>query len=307
MLRLDAAIARPAVKQLGLATRKQLHDAGLSDEAIDDRVAAAVFRQIHRGVFLHANLPCTERTRLLAGVLACGEGAVGSHRSAAMVHAFDGVVRYRPEILVVGTALPRLSGATLHRTKLLDPADRVVVDQIPVTSRARTLLDLGAVLPFEVVEHIVQVACVQKQVSERDLLAVLDRVGRRGRNGTAVLRAVVLQSIPDERLASMLEHDLHQLIVRSGIPMPELQFPVTLDNGDVVYLDFAWPDWMLAVEADGHRWHATRKALERDHARSRAIQRLGWDHHRYGWNDVHTHAQEVIAELRALEARFASR
>lgn len=300
MLRLDAAIARPAARQHGLATSKQLLAGGLTREAVDVRVAAEVLRIVHRGVYHHTAVPFTERSRLMAAVLAAGAKAVASHRSAAVLHGFDGVRRYRPEVLVRGTGLPLLHGVTCHRTTTLAAVDRCIVDRIPATSPARTLLDLGAVLPYEVVEHVVQVALIERRVAVPALVAVLERVGRRGRNGTAPLRAVVREALPDEKLQSMLEHALHTLIKRSRVPAPELQHPLLLDTGELVYLDFAWPELRLAVEADGHRWHATKRDLERDLARSRAIQRLGWAHHRYGWDPIHDHGSALLREIQAL-------
>lgn len=303
MLRLDAAIARPVANNDGLATRTQLRVLGMSDRSIDRHVEAGVLRIVHPRVLHHTAAPFTERTRLRAAVLAAGEGAVASHRSAAVLHGFDGVRRFRPEILVPGTRLPRLDGVTIHRTKHLPPADVTTVHGIPCTAKGRTFLGLGSVLPFEIFQELVHVALITKQLQVGELVACLERVGRRGRDGTAALRAVLLGELPDERLQSILERDLLRLLVRAGVLSPVLQFPLVLDDGTLVILDFAWPDLRIAVEADGHRWHATPKQLERDAARSRAIQRLGWAHHRYGWNDVHSRALATIAELQGLLPR----
>jgi hypothetical protein len=307
MLRLDAALARPVAHNDGLATRKQLRQLGLTDEAIDVRIEAGIFQIIHPGVFHHAATPFTERTRLRAAILAAGEGAVASHRSAAMLHGFEGVRRFRPEILIPGTRLPRLEGVTIHRTRLLPASDITVVQGIPATAKGRTMLGLGAVLPYEIFESVVHTALVTNRVQVGELIACVERVGRRGRDGTANLRALLEGELPDERLQSILERDLLRLIVRGGVLRPVLQHPVVLEDGTVLFLDFAWPDLMLAVEADGHRWHATPKKLEADAARSRALQRLGWAHHRYGWNDVHSRALATITELQALVPRSVSR
>jgi hypothetical protein len=298
MLRLDAALARPAADQLGLATRKQLLAAGLSGDQVDARIQAGVLRRTeHAGVLHHAAWPFTHQTRLLAAVLACGHDAVLSHRSAAVLHGFDGPRRLRPELTVLGTVLPKISGATLHRTDTLDGIDRAQVGALPVTSKARTVLDLGAVLPFELVHHIVHTACVARILDHRELLAVLDRVGRRGRRGTASLRAILREELPDERLASMLERDLLRLIRRAGAPEPVLQHRLVCVDGRVVVLDFAWPDLRFAIEADGHRWHATPKKLEADNARRRSIRATGWTLDAYGFGDVHDRSLAVVDEI----------
>ena len=240
----------------------------------------------------------TSKPWIAAAQLACGPEALLSHRTAAAIHGFD-VRRIQPELVVVGTVLPKVGGVTLHRTDTLDPVDRCRVGALPVTSRARTMLDLGAVVPFEVVHHVVHRACVDKLITERDLLAVLDRVGKRGRRGTAALRAILREELPDERLASMLERDLHMLIRRAGGPAPILQYELVCADGRVVILDFAWPDLRFAIEADGHRWHATPEKLEADNARRRSIRATGWTLDAYGFGDVHDRQAEVIREISA--------
>lgn len=297
MLRLDAAIARPAAQQDGLATREQLRAVGLTDREIDLRLKAGIITAVYPGVFHHAAAPFTPRTRLRAAQLACGPTALISHRSAAALHGFDGILRVRPELTVCDTTLPKVDNVTIHRTDTLDVADRCLVNGTPCTSRPRTLLDLGAVIPYELVEHAVQVAIVERLVSERDLLAVVDRLGKRGRRGTASLRAVLRAAIPDERLASMLEHDTLALIERAGVPTPVLQHRLVCADGRIVILDFAWPELRVAIEADGHRWHATRKQLEADLARRRSIVASGWDHYAYGWGDVHQRPTTTLAEI----------
>jgi hypothetical protein len=300
MLRHDVAIARPAAPNSGLATRAELRERGLTDEAIDVRIEAGLLVPQHRGVLRHAVVPYTERTRLLGAVKACGPTAVASHRSAAVMHGLEGIRRFRPEITVCDTTKPRAREITIHRTNVLDAVDRAVVGGIPVTALPRTLLDLAAVTPFDVFVHAAEVSVINRQVGIVDLVAVLDRLGKPGRRGTAPMRRFVREAIPDERLASILERDLLRLIQISGLPEPALQMAVRCPDGADVVLDFAWPQLGLAVEADGHRWHATRADLERDLARRRKIRAAGWDHYAYGWGDVHDRPDTVVAELASL-------
>lgn len=185
----------------------------------------------------------------------------------------------------------------VHRTTLLAAPDRCSVDGVPATTIPRTLLDLGAVLAYELVEHAAQDAIIRRLTTEGALAAVLERVGRRGRRGTASLRAVVRHAIPDARLATMLEHKLHELIRRAGFPPAELQHELVCNDGRRVFLDAAWPDRRLAIEGDGHRWHGTSKQLRNDLARSRSIQASGWSHYRYGWTDVTDGGGVTFTEL----------
>jgi hypothetical protein len=174
------------------------------------------------------------------------------------------------------------------------------VNGIPVTTIPRTLLDLGAVVPYEVVEHATQDAIIRKLVEPGSLVAVLERVGGRGRRGTAALRSVVRHALPDEKLQSMLELKLLALIQRLGVEPPEPQHELVCADGRRVRLDFAWPALRIAVEADGHRWHSTSAQLRRDLARSRSIQASGYAHHRYGWADVVETPMLTVDELRQI-------
>jgi very-short-patch-repair endonuclease len=304
--RRDAAIARPAAEQDGLTTREQLRFLGVSDSAIDRAMRGGVLERMHPGVFRHVAAPVTPRTHLRGAILACGPTAVASHRTAAMLYGFEGIRRFHPEVLVTTSGLVRARGVLIHRTKWLPEADRHLIAGLPVTSAARTALDIGAVLSFEQVERAVQAAVISGILTIEELLAVLERSGASGRNGSGVLRAVVHQSLPDDGVESLLEHRLLALIRRAGLPEPTLQHDVRCADGRVVRLDTAWPEWHVAIEADGHRWHATRPQLNRDLARRRSIAASGWEHHSYGWDDVHTNQRQTLAELSALAHRFAS-
>ena len=198
--------------------------------------------------------------------------------------------------------LPRHRGIVLHRTDLLEPFDVTTVNRVPVTTIPRTLLDLGAAVPIEAVELATQDAIIASRVSTVDLICVLERVGKRGRRGTAALRAVVRSSLPPQGVASHLELGLLRLLDQCPIPSPVIQFELALPDGRVVRLDTAWPDLRIGIEADGRRWHSTRQEFERDLQRSRAITSAGWQHFRYGWADVHQRGAAVRSEISAIFA-----
>ena len=295
----DVVLATAAGARHGIVSRAELLALGFSTGEIDRRLERGVLVAPHRGVYRHAAAPWTPNARLLAAVLAAGPDAVASHRSAATLHGLRDVLRWRPEVTVPGTRLPAYTGVTRHRTDLLETTDVGSIDRIPVTSLPRTLLDLGAVVAFEVVERAAQDAMLRDAVSAVDLICVLERVGRRGRRGTAALRAVVRSSLPPKGTESRLELDLLRLVRTCPVPEPTLQHPIMVADGRRVRLDLAWPDCRVAVEADGRRWHATRQEFERDLVRSRSIVGAGWRHYRYGWTDVRHRAATVRAEITA--------
>lgn len=304
MDRADGITARLAAGHNGMLTRPILRAGGLTDRQIDLQVEAGVLVTMSRGAYRHAAVDLDWRVRLTAAVLAAGEGAVGSHRSAGRLHRLDDVPRWRPEITVPTLDLPIVGGAHVHRTNLLDPLDVTEVDGIPCTALPRTLLDLGGVLPYELVEHIVQVAMIRKQIAPPALLGVLERVGGRGRRGTASLRAIIRHALPDDRIESLLEHLLHELLLEVcrelGIEAPEVQFELVCADGRKVRLDFAWPRRRHAIEADGLRWHGTRRQRERDAARTASIEATAWRRDGLGWTAVHDRPAATKHELRRL-------
>jgi hypothetical protein len=123
----------------------------------------------------------------MAAVLACGEGALASHRSAGRLWRLRGVPRWRPEVTVPRTSCSTTAGIVVHRTDSLDPGDVARRHGTPVTSVARTLLDLGSLLPPPVLATTTEDACIRNLVSPIDLVATLERLGRPGRRGAAAL------------------------------------------------------------------------------------------------------------------------
>jgi hypothetical protein len=293
----DAITARLAAGQNGILTTSQAREAGLSIDQIRYRVDSGQLTRVHGGVYRHTAVAPSWLNGLAADVAAAGPGAVASHRSAACLHGLDVHRPARSEVTVPATDLPLRRGPLYHRTNRLDESDVTRVRAVPATSLPRTLLDLGAVQTRPVVERVTQDALIRHLVLLPALLAVLERVGGRGRRGTAALRAVVRDSAPDPKLESMLELRLLRLIEVSDLEPPILQHELRCDDGRCVRLDFAWPAVRLAVEVDGHRWHRTAPQLEKDLARSRSIQGTGWRHDRFGWADVHDRTQATLVEL----------
>jgi Transcriptional regulator, AbiEi antitoxin len=303
-MEVDAALARLAARQHGVVASAQARAAGLTPEQLKRRVADGLLVPVHRGVYRHAAVEDSPAGDLMGAVLACGARAVASHRSAGRVWVLREVPRWRPEVTVHGTARPKATGVVIHRTDTLEAADVARRHGIPVTSVARTLLDLGSLLPPPVLATTTEDACIRNLVSPIDLVATLERLGRPGRRGAAALRAVVAGLVPPEDLDSRLEHDLLRLIRASGVPPPVPQLEAVVGGGRRVKFDFAWPDRRTVVEADGRRWHATSAEFERDLAGHNAITTAGWRLFRYGWADVHqrpdaTRAASAAAVRRA--------
>ncbi len=253
----DARIARVAALQHGQISTVQLRAIGLSEKQIRGRVAAGRLHRVHRGVYSVGVPPTMPLGVWTAAVLAVGPGAVLSHRTAG---ASWGLCR-APAAVDVTT--PRSgargrAGLALHHA-VLDRADVTRHDGLPVTTPARTLLDLAATDGPADVDRRLQEARVRRLVDDDALRATLARNERRP--GRPALAAAVAG--PFTR--SELERAFLALVAAHDLPAPRAN--VRLRGLEV---DALWPERGLAVELDG-RGHATRAGHERDRRRDAAL------------------------------------
>ena len=233
----------------------------------------------------------------MAAVLAAGEGAVLSHRSAAMLWGIRATARSAVEVTVPRPARSR-PGVTVHAAVL--PADETTVRSgIPVTTSPRTLLDLAAVLP-RALEPALNEAEVKRLTDPLSLAAVVSRYpGRRG--VAAVRRALDAGAVGATVIRSRLERAFLEFLDRAGLPRPEVNAHVEL-AGALVEVDCVWRGARLLAELDGFETHGTRRAFERDRARDRALQVAGWRVVRITWRQLLEQPDVLAAELAALLA-----
>jgi hypothetical protein len=176
---------------------------------------------MYRGVYAvgHANPP--QEGRFLAAVKACAPDAVLSHLAAAAlldIARWDG--RY-PEVTVPGTATRMHSGIRVHRTEVLDPPDVARRDGIPITSPARTLVNLSGALDYRPLRRAVRQAQSLRYVELRDLVEILARLGPR--RGVRKLRRILATGPAPTR--SELEDMMLDLILDGGLEHPDVNAP----------------------------------------------------------------------------------
>ena len=283
----DHAVAALAARQHGVVSRLQLSALGLSRAAIETRVRTGRLHRVHRGVFAVGHRRLTRSGQLMAAVLACGEGAVISHRSAAALWGLTREAPVRVDVLRATAGGRPHPGIAFHRTRRLLDHERTQVDGIPVTSIARTLLDLT------------DVARVDRAVAQADRLGLLDAAAVQraiadnpGRRGAKRLLAAI--DVP-VLTRSELEDAFLGLVRRANLPEP-------LVNQRVAGLevDFHWPDHRLVVETDGATYHRSRAAQERDRDREAILARAGVRTHRFTHRQVVRDPRDVEETLRAL-------
>jgi very-short-patch-repair endonuclease len=293
----DRRVAALAAESLGVLSVAELRGCGLDDDAISVRTARGWLHPVHRGVYAVGHLALTLKGRFLAAVKACGGGAVLSHISAGVLwRILEWEERY-VEITVAGTSPRRHPGIRAHRTRRLDPADVVQHEGIPVTSPARTLVDLAGVIPHRPLRRAVREALGLQLTTLAELNQAMRRAGRR--RGLRNLARIIASGPAPTR--SVLEDVVLELILNAGLARPEVNKPLRLD-GRTVIPDFRWPAERLIVEADGAAWHEHELAREDDAERQALLEAHGERIVRVTWAQAVSHPARTIARIRAAGA-----
>jgi hypothetical protein len=286
--------------QHGLITRAQALGLGMTVRRLEYRITDRVFVPVHEEVYRSAGAPETRAQRLLAACLAVGEPSGVSHRAAAAVHQIWWMPDDFVEITVGRDRSPELVGVTVHRIADLSARWIVQVDGVPVTTPARTLVDLGAVLPLGAVSTALDRAIGRKLVTYGEVRAVLNAVGRKGRAGAGVIRRLLAQRLGRGPAPNGVLHArMARLVHRNALPEPVQEHTVLDDHGQFVgQVDFAYPELKYAIEVDGYEMHSSPRAFTHDRARQNDLVDLGWTVHRFTWDDVERHPGRVANRIR---------
>jgi predicted transcriptional regulator of viral defense system len=182
----DAVIAQLASRQHGVVAVWQLRGQRVSEHAVLRRVADARLYCLYRGVYAVGHSHLTPEGRCLAAVLAYGPHAVLSHRSAAALRDIRATSRSCVDVSIPGPSPRSRPGIDAHGTAKLRLNDVTIVDAIPVTSLARTLLDLADVVSPLQLQRAYERAEELRILDTRALRELVDRSN--GRRGVGVLR-----------------------------------------------------------------------------------------------------------------------
>ena len=284
----DALILQLAGTQHGIVARWQLLPAGVSATLLDQRLARRRLERVARGVY-HVPGSDGPRRSVITAVFACGAYAVASHHTAGELQS---VLTQRPERAVVSTWRghpSRRPDVVLHRVQL--PADeRCICDGVPVTSPARTLLDVASTLSSRGLEQAVARAFRVGIVTSDELLALVARYPRRP--GSPQLRAILAADEAPALTRSEAEERFLALVRVGALPHPRVNARV---RGFEV--DFFWPASAVVVEIDGHAYHSARDAQQRDRRRDSSLGAAGIRVLRFTWDDLTTRAEATLVKV----------
>lgn len=293
-------MAALAGRQHGVVSRRQLRALGLSDRAITARTAAGTLHPIFRGTFAVGHRAVGRHGRMLAAVLACGEGTVLSHGSAAELLGL-----WDKQAVPVDVISPRRSGRKIrdirwHNVLLPGPEEIEVREGIPCTAACRTLVDLAGRLGEKSLRRLVEQAAVLRLLDVREV----DRVLARGRRRGAPRLRVILATWRSEnkkapRLRSPLEARMLPALVEAGLPRPQCNVELRID-GHRLEVDLLWEEQRLVIETDGEETHGTRAAFQRDRWRDQLLTAAGYRTARITWRQLEEEPAAIVARIRRM-------
>ncbi len=295
---LDGFVGDLAGRQHGVVAVWQLRTAGVSTRWIETRARRGYLRRLRRGVYAVGHRAVGWEGRLMTAVLACGPGAVLSHRSAAQAW---GLMPRRP--IGVEVRRPRrfkpLEGIRAH-AGAIGPDEVGEVRGIPVTSVPRTLVDIAGLLDRRELERAWNEMEVRQLWDELPVEKVVAR--HSGRRGIATLRSIMYSTKPEGRTRNELEERFVRLVDDHGLPRPRINAPLAL-RGRCFEIDALWARERLAVELDGGAVHRTHRAFHSDRERDRVLLAEGYRTARVTWDQMRDEPFAIAADLRRVLAR----
>jgi hypothetical protein len=286
------AVSELAEGQWGVVARHQLAALGVSRHTADHWLRAGRLHRLHQGVYALGHTALRPEGHRLAAVLACGPGAVLSHRSAAAHWGLLSTDQTRIDV----TAPRGRHGAPkirLHRSRSLDAHGTTHHEGIPITTVSRTLLDLASTArPSELERALAQAERLQfydHGAIERTIAA------NNGHRGTQVLAQATTRKPKWTR--NEWEAEFLALIREAGLPEPETNEAFHVEDHGHCEPDYHWPQHRVIVELDGFETHGTRAAFHADRAKDAALTALGYRILRFTRDDDPALATERLTAL----------
>lgn len=300
----DDKAAGLAAQHDNVLTNEMLDAIGISKDFRRTKVRRRVWQEPHEGVFLHGAAPPTWRQLARVAYYAAGIDSMISGVTLLALRGAAGVPDPPPvEITVPFDRELEIAGVTVVRSRRgLGPTRWL--DGMRVSCVERALLDYAATAQPVALEDATESMLLKKATAELQLWRGLVEYGGRGVAGTKQFRRMLLRRPAGRPARSVLEILLGHELDKSGIGGIR-NHPVTVD-GKNYEIDRAFPDSMVALEADSKAWHGTRARTDKDKTRQAALERAGWYFVRTNWPEVVLRPHELIARLREALGRKAA-
>jgi very-short-patch-repair endonuclease len=300
-MRPDEAIARIAADQYGLFTTSQADAVKMTATMLRRRREAGLIARREPGVWRMVAVPESWEQRVLAAAYA--ENGLASHRTAAALWAMDS---FRPGVVEILTQRWRRRpnrSFRIHETRSLDDADRSTVRGIPTTSKARTVVDLGAVVPALRVEQ----ALDTHGVDPEEVWDCTERLLSRGRPHVFEVRKLVAARLGRECVPpNTFENLLLRMLRRARLELPEPQIVIRRPDGSfLARVDWCFVRAKVVIECDSYLQHGQWVRRKRDLRRDRELTALGHRVLRVSWEDLTELPEQTIADIAGVLALAA--
>ena len=303
---IDRRVEELASKQLGLFSVRQVLLLGGSYTSIRCRRASGRWRSRRRGVLALLGTPDTFDRRVLAEILATRDPLYASHRCSARLAGLPGFPPILEFTADEGTQTQR-RGIVQHRSRALPAAHVEVRNSVPVTTMARTLFDLTAVVRPERVARALDTALARRLVTLLEISRVARELGARGRRKVTVIRGILRERgkdfVPPH---SELEAEFVDLLTAWDVPQPSRQVSLGDELAWIGRVDFVYRHERIVIEVDGREHHSSFLDRRADAERDAALRAAGWLVLRFTWWDVVHDGRRIVATIRRhLAARAA--
>lgn len=312
----DDQLSDLALEQHGVVARWQLldesdtRDRDRVDHRLDRRLKNGRLRRVEGGVYVLAGASDTWHQRLWTLLLATGPGPAPtdpkekqqargalSHQSAGQLWQ----LRYSKNLLVVTVRHPlhiTPAKGRVRQSTDLAPHHVTNLDGLAVTTCARTVCDLARLVRPQRLGHLLDTAVATKNTTYNEVGSILGSLLRQGKRGLPALAVVLDDRQPGASPPqSELEYLLLDVVRGTGLRRPELQYPFPGRMPGAAYVDAAYPEAQLIIEADGRRWHQRAADMRRDRARDNAASRAGWLTLRFLYEDLTTDTKDAARTL----------
>jgi hypothetical protein len=293
----DHAIAALAGPQHGVVSRRQLRELGLTDREISLRALRGSLQPLFHASFAVGHRSISREGWMLAAVLACDEGTVLSHHSAAELIGLTGKELPLVHVIPPDWSGRKIDGIRWHRVRFPEPDEVEARNGITVTTPARTLVDMAGWTGWTAMRRLVEQAAVLRLLDVDGVDLVLSRGRRRG---APRLRTVLAPwrstREPHPVVRSPLEARLLPLLIDEGLPAPRCNVMLNVD-GHHIEVDLLWDDQRLVIETDGEGAHGTSAAFQRDRRRDQILTAAGYRTARVTWKQVVDEPTAVINRI----------
>lgn len=288
-------LAELAKRQYGVVAYRQLRDLRFSKGHISRAQQAGRLRRIHQGVYAIGHAGLSPHARCMAAILVFPEGAVLSHWSAAWLWGLATTAPREVEVTVAARG-NRRAGLRVHRVWSLHDQERTAYEGLPVTTPARTLIDIAS------------------NSSPKQLARVVDRARRRGKLDLDATDSA-LSRCKSRHMAQRLEEALRiyrepvsdrarsELLLLDAIKVEGVLIPDINTFVAGYEVDVYWERERFAVEVDGWETHGNRRAFEDDRLRQEELKLAGIDSIRISARRIEREPAAVARRLRLLLER----